>query len=181
SSRHRNTGNSSLPCDRARRPRPCSPPQASSHVSSPSCRSPAPCLITIQLSAASSPAAWTSAHRPAHMGNTSIPSTTRCRRAADLAAAGTNLGIPRVEVEGLPFDRIRFGAPQGEGTPAIFAQNIYEFSDTLSKLFGNHATKYGIVIRKEQENSDLSAGGARPDYSFRGLWNLAYGTTIFEG
>ncbi|PYS87875.1 MAG: hypothetical protein DMF64_21980 [Acidobacteria bacterium] len=100
---------------------------------------------------------------------------------ADLAAAGTNLGIPRVEVEGLPFDRIRFGAPQGEGTPAIFAQNIYEFSDTLSKLFGNHATKYGIVIRKEQENSDLSAGGARPDYSFRGLWNLANGTPIFEG
>jgi hypothetical protein len=37
---------------------------------------------------------------------------------AQVAAAGTNLGIPRVEVEGLPIgDRIRFGAPQGEGTP----------------------------------------------------------------
>ena len=99
----------------------------------------------------------------------------------DLAAVGTNLGIPRVEVEGLPFARIRFGAPQGEGTPGIFAQNLYEFSDTLSKIFGNHALKFGGVFRKEQENSDLSAGGARPDYSFRSLWNLANGTPIFEG
>jgi outer membrane receptor protein involved in Fe transport len=100
---------------------------------------------------------------------------------AEVAAAGTNLGIPRVEVEGLPFDRIRFGAPQGEGTPAIFAQNTFEFSDTVTKTRGNHALKFGGVFRKEQDNSDLSAGGARPDYSFSGLWNLANGTPIFEG
>jgi hypothetical protein len=100
---------------------------------------------------------------------------------ADVAAAGTNLGIPRVEVEGLPFDRIRFGAPQGEGTPAIFAQNTFEFSDTVTKTRGNHALKFGGVYRKEQDNSDLSAGGARPVYSFSGLWNLANDTPIFEG
>ena len=101
---------------------------------------------------------------------------------ADVAAAGTNLGIPRVEVEGLPIGgRIRFGAPQGEGTPGIFAQNTFEFSDVLTKTRGNHALKFGAVLRKEQDNSDLSAGGARPDYSFSGLWNLANGTPIFEG
>jgi hypothetical protein len=100
---------------------------------------------------------------------------------ADVASAGTNLGIPRVAVEGLPIgDRIRFGAPQGEGTPGIFAQNTFEFSDTLTYTRGNHAFKFGGVWRKEQDNSDLSAGRARPLYSFSGLWNLANGTPIFE-
>ena len=101
---------------------------------------------------------------------------------ADVAAGGINLGIPRVEVEGLPIgDRIRFGAPQGEGTPGIFAQNTFEFSDTISKTFGNHGIRFGAVMRREQDNSDLSAGGARPIYSFAGLWNLANDTPIFEG
>lgn len=99
----------------------------------------------------------------------------------DVDAAGTNLGIPRVEVEGLPFDRIRFGAPRGEGTPGVFAQNTFEFSDTVSRTMGNHGFRLGGVIRKEQDNSDLSAGGARPVYSFSGLWNLANDTPIFEG
>ncbi|HJZ82486.1 MAG TPA: TonB-dependent receptor, partial [Pyrinomonadaceae bacterium] len=101
---------------------------------------------------------------------------------ADVAGAGTNLGIPRVEVEGLPIgDRIRFGAPRDEGTPGKFAQNTFELSDTLTYTRGNHALKFGGVARKEQDNSDLSAGGARPVYSFSGLWNLANGTPIFEG
>jgi hypothetical protein len=95
-------------------------------------------------------------------------------------AANVNFGIPRIEVEGLPIgDRIRFGADRGEGTPGIFAQNIYEFSDTLSKTAGAHAMKFGVVARKEQDNSDLS-GGSRPLYSFSGLFNLANDTPIFE-
>ncbi len=95
-------------------------------------------------------------------------------------ASNTNFGIPRVEVEGLPFDRIRFGANRGEGTPGIFAQNIFELSDTLTTVRGNHALKFGGVFRVEQDNSDLS-GGARPIYSFSGLFNLANDTPIFEG
>jgi hypothetical protein len=95
-------------------------------------------------------------------------------------AINTNFGIPRIEVEGLPFDRIRFGAPRGENTPGILAQNIFEFSDTLSKVVGNHALKFGVVIRSEQDNSDGS-GGSRPIYSFSGIFNLANGTPIFEG
>ena len=39
------------------------------------------------------------------------------------ASADVNFGIPRVEVETLPLGRIRFGAPQGNTTPAILAQN----------------------------------------------------------
>src|SRR5215510_2284597 len=95
-------------------------------------------------------------------------------------AANVNFGIPRLEVEGLPIgDRIRFGAGQGEGTPGMFAQNIYEFSDTLSKIIGAHAMKFGVVVRREQDNSNLS-GGSRPLYSFSGLFNLANDTPIFE-
>ncbi len=96
-------------------------------------------------------------------------------------AADVNFGIPRVEVEGLPIGgRIRFGVSQGEGTPGRFAQNIFEFSDTLSLTRGAHAIKFGVVVRKEQDNSDLS-GGSRPVYSFSGLFNLANDTPIFEG
>ena len=100
---------------------------------------------------------------------------------SDVAAAGTNLGIPRVEVQDLPIDRIKFGAPQGEGTPGKFAQNTFELSDIVSKTYGNHGFRFGVVIRKEQDNSDLSAGGARPVFTFSGLWNLANDTPIFEG
>jgi hypothetical protein len=99
----------------------------------------------------------------------------------DVAAAGTNLGIPRVEIEGLPFDRIRFGSPRSEGTPGVFAQNTFEVSDTVSWTRGNHGFRFGAVLRKEQDNSDLSVGGARPVYSFSGLWNFANDTPIFEG
>jgi hypothetical protein len=95
-------------------------------------------------------------------------------------ATNTNFGIPRVEVEGLPFDRIRFGAPRSENTPGLLAQNIFELSDTLTRVFGNHAFKFGGVWREEQDNSDTS-GGSRPIYSFSGLFNLANDTPIFEG
>ncbi|MFN2512734.1 MAG: carboxypeptidase regulatory-like domain-containing protein [Pyrinomonadaceae bacterium] len=94
-------------------------------------------------------------------------------------ATNTNFGIPRIEVEGLPFDRIRFGAPRSENTPGILAQNIFEGSDTLSTIIGNHALKFGAVLRHEQDNSDTS-GGSRPLYSFSGIFNLANDTPIFE-
>ncbi len=90
-----------------------------------------------------------------------------------------NWGIPRVEVEGLPFDRIRFGAPRDESTPGIFAQNTYEVRDYLNQSHGNHGLKYGAEIRWEQDNNNL-AGGARPLYSFTGLFNLANDTPVFE-
>jgi hypothetical protein len=94
-------------------------------------------------------------------------------------AVNTNFGIPRMKIEALPINAIHFGAPRSENTPGMLAQNIFEVSDTLSKLFGNHALKFGAVLRKEQDNSDTS-GGSRPLYSFRGLWNLANDAPVFE-
>lgn len=91
-----------------------------------------------------------------------------------------NFGIPRVEVEGLPFDRIRFGAPQGENTPGILSEKSVEFSDTFNWILGNHALKIGTQIRLDFNNNSI-IGGARPIYSFSGLFNLANDTPIFEG
>ena len=95
------------------------------------------------------------------------------------AAQETNFGIPRVEVEGLPFDRIRFGAERNETTPAIFKQSTLDFNNTLTKIFGRHAVKFGGGFRREFDDNDLS-GGARPVYSFVGLFNLANDAPIFE-
>lgn len=95
------------------------------------------------------------------------------------ASANTNFGIPRIEVEGLPFDRIRFGAPWAETTPAIFAQNTFDFRDVLNVTIGNMAWKFGAEIRREQDNNNL-VGGSRPLYSFVGLFNLANDAPIFE-
>jgi len=95
-------------------------------------------------------------------------------------AANVNFGIPRLEVQGLALpDRIRFGAPQGETTPSKLAQNQYEFRDALTKVIGNHALKFGAEMRWEQDNNSL-VGGARPLYTFDGLFNLANDTPVFE-
>ena len=96
------------------------------------------------------------------------------------AAEETNFGIPRIEIEGLPFDRIRFGAERSETTPAVFSQNTLAFNDSLTQVAGNHVLKYGGEFRREFDNNDLS-GGARPAYSFVGLFNLANDTPIFQG
>ena len=92
----------------------------------------------------------------------------------------SNFGIPRIEVEGLPFDRIRFGAPQGDNTPGILSEKSVEFSDTFNYIIGNHALKFGTQLRFDVNDRSL-IGGARPDYSFSGLFNLANDTPIYEG
>jgi carboxypeptidase family protein/TonB-dependent receptor-like protein len=95
----------------------------------------------------------------------------------------TNFGIPRIEVEGLPLnppgERLRFGANRTETTPGVFAQNTFEVRDTLTKVVSNHAFRFGFEVRKEQNNNNL-VGGARPLFSFSGLFNLANETPIFE-
>ncbi|MBA3601996.1 MAG: TonB-dependent receptor, partial [Acidobacteria bacterium] len=91
-----------------------------------------------------------------------------------------NFGIPRIEVEGLPFDRIRFGAPRGENTPGILSEKSLDFSDTFNWIIGNHALKFGTQLRFDINNTSI-VGGARPIFSFVGLFNLANDTPIFEG
>ena len=95
------------------------------------------------------------------------------------ANENVNFGIPRVEIEGYSFDRIRFGADRSESTPAVFSQNTYNFRDTLSKVIRAHAFKFGFDLSAEQDNNNL-LGGARPLYSNVRLWNFANSTPIFE-
>ncbi|HVG32754.1 MAG TPA: TonB-dependent receptor [Pyrinomonadaceae bacterium] len=90
----------------------------------------------------------------------------------------TNFGIPRIEIETLPGDRIRWGAPYSETTPGIFAENTFEFRDTLRKLYNDHALSFGVEIRKEQDNNNL-IGGARPLFTFGGLFNFANDAPLF--
>lgn len=91
----------------------------------------------------------------------------------------TNFGIPRVEVEGLPFDRIRFGANRGEGTPGFFKETQYDFRNVFTMILGSQSIRIGGEIRRDQNDNSI-VGGARPLYSFVGLWNLANDTPIFE-
>lgn len=94
------------------------------------------------------------------------------------SAKDTNFGIPRIEIETLPFDRIRFGAPQSETTPGIFAENQFEFRDVLNVVRGNMGWKFGGERRWEQNNDNLN-GGSRPLYTFAGLFNFANDTPLF--
>ena len=94
------------------------------------------------------------------------------------SSSNTNFGIPRIEIEDLPFDRIRWGAPWAETTPGIFSENTFEFRDTFRWLRGNHGLSIGGERRWEQDNNDLS-GGSRPLYTFAGLFNFANDTPLF--
>jgi len=91
-----------------------------------------------------------------------------------------NFGIPRIEIEGYNFDRIRFGPPQGATTPAAFTENSFDFRDTVTKNINSHALRLGIDVIDEQNNNNLS-GAARPLYVQHFLWNFANDTPIFEG
>ena len=95
------------------------------------------------------------------------------------ASSNTDFGVPALEIEALPFDRIRFGPPRAETTPAIFAQNQFEFRDYVRQVVGAHALSYGAEVRWEQNNSNI-VGGARPIYTFQGLFNFANDAPIFE-
>ncbi|HTA44442.1 MAG TPA: carboxypeptidase regulatory-like domain-containing protein [Bryobacteraceae bacterium] len=96
------------------------------------------------------------------------------------AASNADFRVPDVKVEGLPtIPAFYFGAPQSNDTPSILAQNTYEARDRISWVHANHALKAGVEIRREQDNNNL-LGGARPLFSFSGLWNLANSAPLFE-
>ncbi|AXC09581.1 Oar protein [Acidisarcina polymorpha] len=98
-----------------------------------------------------------------------------------ISDAGTTVdfGIPRFEVQGYTFGRFYDGPIWGSTTPAILAQNTYEFRDQLIQTFGSHTLRYGGLIRWEQDNDNLS-GFSRPDYVFQGIWNYANDAPIDE-
>jgi hypothetical protein len=99
------------------------------------------------------------------------------------SSSTTNFSIPNIEIEafGLPGalnKAIKFGVPFSDTTPGIFAENTFEFRDTLRMVTGNHGLSFGVEIRKEQDNNNL-LGAARPLYTMGGLWNLANDTPLF--
>lgn len=86
-----------------------------------------------------------------------------------------NFAFPRVEVEQIWGDRLRFGVPQ----PGSFEDRQYNLRDTVTTIWGNHVMKIG-----GEYSRDVNAGGnlslARPLFSFVRPWNLANGTPVFE-
>jgi hypothetical protein len=89
------------------------------------------------------------------------------------------LGLPRVEIEAVFGDRLRFGFPRAETTPGFFNQRQYDIRNVLTKITGNHTIKIGGEYRREVNNG-ASPGGARPLYSFTRMWNFANGTPVFQ-
>lgn len=90
-----------------------------------------------------------------------------------------NFGLPRIEIEGIFSDRLRYNINRSEATPGIFNEKQFHFKDTLTMVFGNHNLKFGGEYHFDL-NSNSAAGGARPLYSFLRPWNFANGTPIFE-
>jgi hypothetical protein len=105
------------------------------------------------------------------------------RYIVDQFASNRNLAwnVPRFEIESMPFARIGFGVAQGTNSPARLAQNTFEYRDTLSKLTGRHALKFGFVADFNQDNNNYEFGAARPIYVAHGLWNFVNGAPIYEG
>ncbi len=93
----------------------------------------------------------------------------------------SNFGLPYVHIESINNDpnRIRFGAPWGQNTPGQINEKQFEFRDTLTNIIGNHVLKIGGEYRRDL-NSNSEVGFARPLYTFKGLWNFANDTPIFE-
>ncbi|MGH9872843.1 MAG: TonB-dependent receptor domain-containing protein, partial [Pyrinomonadaceae bacterium] len=90
-----------------------------------------------------------------------------------------NLGLPRVQIEGIFADRLQFGFPSSPNTPGVIDEKQLDFRDALTNVRGNHVLKIGGEYRRDL-NSNGEVGGARPLYSFHRLWNFANGTPIFE-
>ncbi len=98
------------------------------------------------------------------------------------SSSNTNFGIPRIQIEtppsGVTNKAVQFGAPYNEATPGIFAENTYEFRDTLRKVLGNQGLSFGVEIRREQNNNQL-IGFGRPLFTFATLFNFANDTPLF--
>lgn len=91
----------------------------------------------------------------------------------------SDFGLPRIEIEGIYGDRLRYGAPRSLTTPGVFNEKQFDFRDTLTSVVGNHVLKFGGEYRVDL-NGNGEPGGARPLYSFVRPWNFANGTPIFE-
>ncbi|ABF39537.1 hypothetical protein Acid345_0532 [Candidatus Koribacter versatilis Ellin345] len=90
-------------------------------------------------------------------------------------------GIPYLQIEQIPNNRINYGATQGTNAPLMAAQNQFEFRDNLSKNMGRHAFKMGGSFAMNQDNNDYEFGSQRPIFVYHELWNFFNGAPIYEG
>ena len=89
-----------------------------------------------------------------------------------------NFGLPRIEIEQIGGERLRFGARRGQNTPGLIKETQLDFRDVLTNVVGNHVLKIGAEYRIDM-NSNAEIGFARPLYTFIQQWNFANGTPIF--
>jgi hypothetical protein len=91
----------------------------------------------------------------------------------------SDFGLPRIEIEGIFGDRLRYGFPKSQNTPGVIIEKQFDFRDNVTKVWGNQVLKFGGEYRLDL-NQNGEPGGARPLYSFVRPWNFANGTPIFE-
>ena len=95
----------------------------------------------------------------------------------------TNFGIPQIrlfdfDIGGFGSNDNLLGITQNSTTPGALAQNTYALAETLSWVHHQHAWKFGVEARHEQNNNN-QPGAERPQYQFRGLLNLANDACCF--
>lgn len=95
----------------------------------------------------------------------------------------TDYGIPQIrlfdfDIGGFPANDNFLGIPQSSTTPGALAQNTYGLAETFSVVQHQHAWKFGVEVRREQNNND-QPGAERPQYQFRGLLNFANDACCF--
>ena len=89
-----------------------------------------------------------------------------------------NFGLPRIEIEQIGGERLRFGARRGQNTPGLIKETQLDFRDVVTNVIGNHVLKIGGEYRLDL-NSNAEIGFARPLYTFLQQWNFANGTPIY--
>ena len=87
---------------------------------------------------------------------------------------------------GLPQDPIQqfgniggFVIEFGANGPGIFYKTSYNFNDHVTKVIGNQTFKIGFDFYDDQ-NTDVSAGGALPQYQFRNVWDFLNDAPVSE-
>ena len=60
----------------------------------------------------------------------------------------------------------------GANGPGILYKTDYNIRDTATKVLGNQTLKFGVDIFRDQ-NTQVNAGGALPQYFFNNLWDFA--------
>jgi hypothetical protein len=89
-----------------------------------------------------------------------------------------NYGIPYDNIQNYPT-ALQYGVAAATTTPATFAENTYEFKDTVTHVMGAHTIRVGYEARWEQDNDNLF-GYERPTYAFNGLWAFANDASVYE-